>query len=93
LRLVLVLWASTLKQSLALANVQVDEPALREGLPLKRERWDSYLDWAVRSFRLATVVARPETQVSRTLPLPPLTPTTAKCALRMHPNTPVAHFI
>ena len=42
---------------------QVDEPALREGLPLKRERWDSYLDWAVRSFRLATVVARPETQV------------------------------
>ena len=43
---------------------QVDEPALREGLPLKRERWASYLDWAVRSFRLATVVARPETQVS-----------------------------
>ena len=42
----------------------MDEPALREGLPLKRERWDSYLDWAVRSFRLATVVARPETQVS-----------------------------
>ncbi len=41
----------------------MDEPALREGLPLKRERWDSYLDWAVRSFRLATVVARPETQV------------------------------
>ncbi len=46
---------------------QVDEPALREGLPLKRERWDSYLDWAVRSFRLATVVARPETQVCPSL--------------------------
>ena len=30
---------------------------------MKRERWASYLDWAVRSFRLATVVARPETQV------------------------------
>ena len=42
---------------------QVDEPALREGLPLKRERWESYLDWAVRAFRLATVVAAPSTQI------------------------------
>jgi 5-methyltetrahydropteroyltriglutamate--homocysteine methyltransferase len=43
--------------------VQVDEPALREGLPFKRERWDDYLTWAVDAFRLATGVARPETQV------------------------------
>lgn len=42
---------------------QVDEPALREGLPLKAERWDAYLGWAVDAFRLATAVARPETQV------------------------------
>ena len=41
----------------------MDEPALREGLPLKRERWDSYLDWAVQAFRLATVVAAPSTQI------------------------------
>eukprot|EP00208_Stichococcus_sp_RCC1054_P007050 CAMPEP_0206136888 /NCGR_PEP_ID=MMETSP1473-20131121/2104_1 /ASSEMBLY_ACC=CAM_ASM_001109 /TAXON_ID=1461547 /ORGANISM="Stichococcus sp, Strain RCC1054" /LENGTH=757 /DNA_ID=CAMNT_0053529723 /DNA_START=157 /DNA_END=2430 /DNA_ORIENTATION=- len=43
--------------------IQVDEPALREGLPLKKERWESYLAWAVRSFRLATSVVKPETQV------------------------------
>lgn len=44
-------------------TVQVDEPALREGLPLKRARWESYLAWAVKAFRLSTVVAKPETQI------------------------------
>ena len=43
--------------------VQVDEPALREGLPLKSERWHEYLRWAVDAFRLSTSVAKPETQV------------------------------
>ena len=43
--------------------VQVDEPALREGLPLKREHWKAYLTWAVDAFRLATGGAGPETQV------------------------------
>ncbi|KAK9821557.1 hypothetical protein WJX81_005017 [Elliptochloris bilobata] len=43
--------------------IQVDEPALREGLPLKRARWESYLTWAVRAFRLSTVVAAPGTQI------------------------------
>lgn len=43
--------------------VQVDEPALREGLPLKRERRDSYLTWAVDAFRLATGRASSATQV------------------------------
>ncbi|WFD44766.1 5-methyltetrahydropteroyltriglutamate--homocysteine S-methyltransferase [Malassezia psittaci] len=33
--------------------VQVDEPAIREGLPLRRNEWDAYLKWAVDSFRLA----------------------------------------
>ena len=42
---------------------QVDEPALREGLPLKAERWGSYLDWAVNAFKLATTVAKPSTQI------------------------------
>lgn len=41
----------------------MDEPALREGLPLKRARWESYLSWAVRAFRLSTVVADPSTQI------------------------------
>ena len=44
-------------------TAQVDEPALREGLPLKRARWESYLSWAVRAFRLSTVVADPATQI------------------------------
>ncbi|MBP0006296.1 MAG: 5-methyltetrahydropteroyltriglutamate--homocysteine S-methyltransferase [Cyanobacteria bacterium SBC] len=43
--------------------VQVDEPALREGLPLKQERWNEYLSWAVDAFRLSVGVARPQTQV------------------------------
>ena len=34
--------------------IQVDEPAIREGLPLRRERWNEYLEWAVRCFRIAT---------------------------------------
>lgn len=41
----------------------MDEPALREGLPLKAERWSSYLDWAVNAFKLATTVAKPGTQI------------------------------
>ncbi|MEX0788901.1 MAG: 5-methyltetrahydropteroyltriglutamate--homocysteine S-methyltransferase, partial [Anaerolineales bacterium] len=43
--------------------VQVDEPALREGLPLRPERRAEYLAWAVDAFRLATGGARPETQI------------------------------
>ncbi len=43
--------------------IQMDEPALREGLPLKPERWNSYLSWAVEAFRLATTFAKPETQI------------------------------
>ncbi|MGQ0680254.1 MAG: 5-methyltetrahydropteroyltriglutamate--homocysteine S-methyltransferase [Actinomycetota bacterium] len=34
--------------------IQVDEAALREGLPLRQDRRSEYLDWAVRSFRLTT---------------------------------------
>lgn len=43
--------------------IQVDEPALREGLPLKLERWSDYLSWAVDAFRLATAIAQPQTQI------------------------------
>jgi 5-methyltetrahydropteroyltriglutamate--homocysteine methyltransferase len=35
--------------------IQIDEPALREGLPLRRADWPAYLEWAVNAFRLATV--------------------------------------
>jgi 5-methyltetrahydropteroyltriglutamate--homocysteine methyltransferase len=43
--------------------IQVDEPALRELLPLKRADQAAYLDWSVGSFRLATGGAAPATQV------------------------------
>jgi 5-methyltetrahydropteroyltriglutamate--homocysteine methyltransferase len=43
--------------------VQIDEPALREGLPLRRADWEAYLRWAVECFRLAAAGARPETQI------------------------------
>ncbi len=43
--------------------IQIDEPALREGMPLRRKHWESYLDWAVKCFRLASSGVRPETQI------------------------------
>ena len=43
--------------------IQVDEPALREGLPLRKSEYVAYLDWAVKAFRLATSSVKPETQV------------------------------
>jgi 5-methyltetrahydropteroyltriglutamate--homocysteine methyltransferase len=43
--------------------IQVDEPALREGLPLRKEDWPHYLDWAVKSFRLATSQVKDSTQI------------------------------
>jgi 5-methyltetrahydropteroyltriglutamate--homocysteine methyltransferase len=43
--------------------IQVDEPAIREGLPLRRDRWGEYLEWAVQCFGVATSSVRDETQV------------------------------
>lgn len=43
--------------------IQVDEPALREGLPLKRAQWDDYLKDAVKAFKLSTSSVRDETQI------------------------------
>ena len=43
--------------------IQVDEPALRELLPLREADQAEYLSWSVRSFRLATSGVRPETQI------------------------------
>ena len=33
--------------------IQIDEAALREGLPIRKAEWQAYLDWAVEAFRLA----------------------------------------
>lgn len=43
--------------------IQIDEPALRELLPLRAEHRPAYLDWAVRSFRLVSLDAKPQTQI------------------------------
>jgi 5-methyltetrahydropteroyltriglutamate--homocysteine methyltransferase len=43
--------------------IQIDEPALREGLPLRRDQWDDYLAWAVEAFRIASSAVRDETQI------------------------------
>jgi 5-methyltetrahydropteroyltriglutamate--homocysteine methyltransferase len=43
--------------------IQVDEPAIREGLPLRRAHWRAYLDWAVESFRISTSGVRDATQI------------------------------
>ena len=65
--------------------IQIDEAALREGLPLRKSQWQAYLDWAVESFRITangvatrrrstpTCATRSSTTSSR--PSPTWTPT------------------
>ncbi len=43
--------------------IQIDEPAFREGLPLKKCDWNEYLRWAVEAFRVASSGVRDETQI------------------------------
>jgi 5-methyltetrahydropteroyltriglutamate--homocysteine methyltransferase len=43
--------------------IQIDEAALREGLPLRKSQWQAYLDWAVESFRITANGVADETQI------------------------------
>ncbi|MGY4878493.1 5-methyltetrahydropteroyltriglutamate--homocysteine S-methyltransferase [Vreelandella aquamarina] len=43
--------------------IQIDEPALREGLPLRQHEWQAYLDWAVECFRLSAAGVEDSTQI------------------------------
>jgi 5-methyltetrahydropteroyltriglutamate--homocysteine methyltransferase len=43
--------------------IQIDEPAFREGLPLRRQAWDEYLNWAAQAFRLSYTGIRDATQI------------------------------
>ncbi|MFM0271175.1 5-methyltetrahydropteroyltriglutamate--homocysteine S-methyltransferase [Paraburkholderia aspalathi] len=43
--------------------IQIDEAALREGLPLRKSQWNNYLQWAVESFRITANGVRDETQI------------------------------
>jgi 5-methyltetrahydropteroyltriglutamate--homocysteine methyltransferase len=45
-----------------ISAIQVDEPAIREGLPLRRSDWDEYLEWAVDTFKLSTAGVTDATQ-------------------------------
>ena len=46
-----------------IAAIQIDEPAFREGLPLRHSEWPSYLDWAVKAFRLSSCGVQDDTQI------------------------------
>jgi 5-methyltetrahydropteroyltriglutamate--homocysteine methyltransferase len=50
-------------EEVGIQAIQIDEPAFREGLPLRESQWDNYLDWAVECFRLASCGVRDETQI------------------------------
>ena len=43
--------------------IQIDEPAIREGMPVKRSLWQEYLDWATAAFRLSAATAPSATQI------------------------------
>lgn len=43
--------------------IQVDEPAIREGMPLKHSQWQGYLNWATAAFRLSCAKAPAQTQI------------------------------
>ena len=50
-------------QQADISVIQIDEPALREGLPLQKAAWAQYLAWAVRAFKLSASVAYDDTQI------------------------------
>ena len=50
-------------EAAGISVIQIDEPALREGLPLRRTEWDAYLEWAVNAFRLSAAGVADSTQI------------------------------
>lgn len=50
-------------QNAGIGIIQIDEPAFREGLPLKQSEWQAYLDWAVNAFKLSAAGVIDETQI------------------------------
>ncbi|HKU97834.1 MAG TPA: 5-methyltetrahydropteroyltriglutamate--homocysteine S-methyltransferase [Vineibacter sp.] len=50
-------------QEAGIRIIQIDEPALREAMPLRRAQWKAYLDWAVACFRLSASTVADETQI------------------------------
>jgi 5-methyltetrahydropteroyltriglutamate--homocysteine methyltransferase len=50
-------------EKIGIAAIQIDEPAFREGLPLRRADWPHYLEWAVKAFRLCSSGVKDDTQI------------------------------
>jgi 5-methyltetrahydropteroyltriglutamate--homocysteine methyltransferase len=50
-------------QNAGIGIIQIDEPAIREGMPLRKKDWPTYLDWAVRGFRISASGVEDETQI------------------------------
>ncbi|MFG6456302.1 5-methyltetrahydropteroyltriglutamate--homocysteine S-methyltransferase [Roseateles sp. BYS96W] len=50
-------------EAAGIAVIQIDEPAIREGLPLRRAAWPEYLHWATRAFRVSASAVRDDTQI------------------------------
>ncbi|UDG80825.1 5-methyltetrahydropteroyltriglutamate--homocysteine methyltransferase [Candidatus Hartigia pinicola] len=50
-------------QKAGIGIIQIDEPALREGLPLRKDEWVEYLNWAVNAFKLSAAIAKDDTQI------------------------------
>jgi len=43
--------------------IQIDEPAIREGLPLRKADWQTYLNWAVKAFKISASGVKDDTQI------------------------------
>jgi len=50
-------------ESAGIKIIQIDEPAIREGLPLRKADWQNYLEWAVRAFRISASGVKDDTQI------------------------------
>jgi len=50
-------------EAAGISVIQIDEPAFREGLPLRKRDWQHYLDWAVDCFRLCSAQVRDDSQI------------------------------
>ena len=50
-------------ETAGIAAIQIDEPAFREGLPLRHREWNHYLEWAVKAFRLSASGVKDDTQI------------------------------
>lgn len=50
-------------EAAGIGMIQIDEPAYREGLPLRKAQWGQYLEWASRAFRISASGVRSDTQI------------------------------